>query len=78
MMPCQLLHRINPEQNMARFYQVEVTPDLFGEIVLERRWGRIGGNGQCRMSSYPSIPLAEAAASGLIRAKIGRGYRVAA
>ena len=28
MMPCQLLHRINPEQNMARFYRVEVTPDL--------------------------------------------------
>lgn len=73
-MSCQLLHRVDPDLNMARFYRIEVLPDLFGEIIVERRWGRIGGRGQCRAASYPSIPLAEAAASGLVRAKERRGY----
>ena len=74
-MSCQLLHRIDPDLNMARFYRVEVSPDLFGAVIVERRWGRIGGRGQYRAASYPSIPLAEAAASALLRAKGRRGYR---
>lgn len=62
-MSCQLLHRVDPDLNMARFYRVEVLPDLFGEIVVERRWGRIGGRGQSHSASYRSTSLAEAAAS---------------
>ena len=77
-MSCQLLHRVDPDLNMARFYRVEVLPDLFGEVIVERRWGRIGGRGQCQSASYRSTSLAEAAASNLIRAKERRGYRVAA
>jgi len=77
-MSCQLLHRVDPDLNMARFYRVEVLPDLFGDIIVERRWGRIGGRGQCRAASYPSLPLAEAAAAGLVRVKERRGYSVAA
>lgn len=74
-MSCQLLYRVDRDLNMARFYRVEVLPDLFGEIVVERRWGRIGGRGQCRASSYATTSLAEAAASRLIGAKERRGYR---
>ena len=77
-MSCQLLHRVDPDQNMARFYRVELLPDLFGEIVVERRWGRFGGRGQSLAASYSTIPLAEAAAFGLIRVKERRGYKVAA
>lgn len=77
-MSCQLLHRIDPDQNMARFYRVEVLPDLFGHIIVERRWGRIGGKGQCRVASYASMSSAEAAAAHLIRAKERRGYRATA
>ncbi len=77
-MSCYLLHRVDLDLNMARFYRVEVLPDLFGEVILERRWGRIGGRGQFRAASYPSILLAEAVASRLIGAKERRGYRVAA
>ena len=39
------LRRIDPEQNMARFYALEVERDLIGRIVLARRWGRIGTGG---------------------------------
>lgn len=74
-MSCHLLHRVDPDLNMARYYRVEVLPDLFGEIIVERRWGRIGGRGQCRAASYATINLAEAAASRLIGAKERRGYR---
>lgn len=75
-MSCQLLHRVDPDLNMARFYRIEVLPDLFGAIIVERRWGRIGGRGQCRAASYPSTSLAETAACELVRAKVRRGYRV--
>ena len=74
-MSCQLLFRVDPDLNMARFYRVEVLPDLFGEIIVERCWGRIGCAGQCKAASYPSSSLAEAAASRLISAKERRGYR---
>ena len=74
-MSCQLLHRIDPDQSMARFYRVETLPDLFGDFIVERRWGRIGSRGQYRAASYHSTFLAEAAASDLVRAKERRGYR---
>lgn len=77
-MSCYVLHRVDPDLNMARFYRLEVLPDLFGEIIVERRWGRIGGRGQFRVASYPSLQLAEAAVSGLVHAKQGCGYRPAA
>ena len=75
-MSCQLLHRIDPDQNMARFYRVETLPDLFGDFIVERRWGRIGGRGQYRAASYHSTALAEAAAADFVRAKERRGYGV--
>ena len=39
---------------------------------------KLGGKGQSRTAAYPSVPLAEAAALGLIRAKRRRGYEQAA
>lgn len=76
-MTCLLLHRIDPDLNMARFYRVEVTLDLFGQVIVERRWGRIGSRGQHRLASYPSTSSAEAAASNLVRVKERRGYKPA-
>ena len=40
------LHRIDPTHNMARFYVLDVQPDLFGCILLVKAWGRIGGRGR--------------------------------
>ncbi len=76
-MSCQLLHRIDPDLNMARFYRVELIHDLFGQVIVERRWGRIGSQGQHRSASYPSTSSAEGEASALVRAKERRGYRAA-
>lgn len=76
-MSCRLLHRIDPDHNMARFYRVEVTPDLFGQVIVERSWGRIGCRGQYRRASYSSTSFAEQAAYVLVRAKERRGYKAA-
>jgi WGR domain len=48
-----VLHRIEPEKNMARFYRLDVQPDLFGWWSFIREWGRIGRPGQVRAISYP-------------------------
>jgi predicted DNA-binding WGR domain protein len=41
-----VLHRIEPDQDVAQFYSLMVERDLFGTIGLVRNWGRIGTNGQ--------------------------------
>lgn len=47
------LTRIRPELNERRFYQIEIMADLFGAVVLARRWGRIGRS--CRMRLEPGV-----------------------
>ena len=37
-----LLTRIEPEENVHRYYALQITPDLFGGYALARSWGRIG------------------------------------
>jgi hypothetical protein len=40
------LRRIDPAKNMARFYSLEVERDLFGRIVLVRRWAASAQQGR--------------------------------
>jgi len=52
-LPCRLhLRAINPERNVAREYQLDVQPDLFGHWIVALHWGRIGTRGQCRTFSF--------------------------
>ena len=44
-MSAVILRRIDAAQNMARFYLLDVQPDLFGGWSLIREWGRIGRAG---------------------------------
>ncbi|WP_349322732.1 WGR domain-containing protein [Asticcacaulis sp. MM231] len=34
--------RGGPKKNMARWYEIDVKPTLFGEFTIERHWGRVG------------------------------------
>ena len=47
-----VLHRIDPEQGIRRFYSFMVERDLFGTVRLVRNWGRIGTNGQELVEVY--------------------------
>ncbi len=49
-----VLRRLEPERNVARFYALLIERDLFGHVVLVRRWGRIGTRGRERADPHGS------------------------
>ena len=69
------LRRIDPAQNMRRFYSLSVQPTLFGGASLIRDWGRIGTRGQTMMETFDTADDADLAFDRLDRSKRRRGYR---
>lgn len=53
------LTRIDPPNNVHRFYRMEIMPGLFGEWSLIREWGRIGQPGQVRVDWYETEAAAK-------------------
>ena len=47
-----VLRRVEPEQNVARFYALMIEHDLFGRVILVRHWGRIGSKGRERAAVH--------------------------
>ncbi len=70
------LERCDSARNMARFYALSLEPSLFGEIVLVRRWGRIGAPGRSRLEVFADERAAVTAMMALLRQKRARGYAV--
>ena len=69
-----VLRRVDPTRNMARFYRLDVQPDLFGGWSLIREWGRIGQSGHVRVVAFRSAGEACDALRRQNRAKERRGY----
>lgn len=69
-----ILRRVDPARNMARFYLMDVQPDLFGGWSFIREWGRIGRSGTVRALPCPTETEARAALERQRRAKERRGY----
>ena len=70
------LQRIDPCQNMFRFYATALQPNLFGGHSLIRTWGRIGTVGTTKIELFSSNEEAESARNHLVRTKISRGYQL--
>jgi predicted DNA-binding WGR domain protein len=70
-----VLHRIDPDRGVARFYSLMVERDLFGTIRLVRNWGRIGTNGQELVEVFADELEAGEALEAIARVKRRRGYR---
>lgn len=68
------LHRIDPAHNMARFYALDVQPDLFGCILLVKAWGRIGTHGRVVQEMHLTEAQARAALQRQAERKRRRGY----
>ncbi len=68
------LTRIDPAQNMRRFYRLALQPDLFGGCTLIREWGRIGRGGQMKQEAFPNEGQAVDALIDMQRRKARRGY----
>lgn len=74
--PYQLyVERKDRARNMARFYSLSIDANLFGELSLTRRWGRIGTKGQVMIHHFEREKDAVALFLDLIRQKRARGYR---
>ena len=71
------LTRTDHARRMARFYVLDVQPDLFGAWCFIREWGRIGRPGQLRHVPYPTEDEAKEALARQRRSKERRGYRSA-
>jgi predicted DNA-binding WGR domain protein len=70
-----VLHKVDPDRGVARFYSLMVERDLFGTIRLVRNWGRIGTNGQELVEVFATEIEAGEALEALARVKRRRGYR---
>ncbi len=69
------LRRVDPSQNMRRFYSLSIQPTLFGGASLVREWGRIGTRGQSMNETFDERDEADDALTRLERTKRRRGYR---
>lgn len=69
------LRRIDPTQNMRRFYTLEIQPTLFGGASVIRNWGRIGTNGQSMVETFDTTEDAIRSSTRLERSKLRRGYQ---
>lgn len=69
------LVRCDPSRNMARFYRLELCQTLFGEVVLVRRWGRIGTRGRVFQSVMESQTDGERSLQYWHQKKSRGGYR---
>lgn len=43
---------LDPARNICRRYAIVASVDLFGMIVVETRWGRVGAAGQARRHAF--------------------------
>lgn len=66
--------RFDADTNMDRFYSVQLTQSLFGEVGVERQWGRRRTYGRRRLDWYGDKREAKLALLDLVRAKLSRGY----
>ena len=73
-MPVVYMERSDHTRNLARFYQVEIQPTLFGGWAMICRWGRIGTYGRAQQEWFPSLPEAKAAQARSVARKLRRGY----
>ena len=71
------LLRIDPSRNMARFYELALEDGLFGEVLITRRWGRLGTHGRSKTQFANSEIEGLEILLALLRAKRCRGYRPA-
>jgi predicted DNA-binding WGR domain protein len=76
-MPCleaAELVKVSPAERQARFYRLEIWPDLFGGFSLAREWGRIGQPGRLQILPFAEIDAARKAFARIVSSKQRRGY----
>ena len=72
-----VLHRIDPDENMDRWYLVTIQATLFDPIAVICQYGsRHRAWQQTRVIPVANAAEAEELAAKIVKAKVGRGYEV--
>nr|AEI89674.1 hypothetical conserved protein [Sinorhizobium fredii GR64] len=69
------VERSDASKNMARYYAMSIESNLFGDVCLLRKWGRIGSKGQMMVHHFGREEEAVRLFLDLLRQKRKRGYR---
>ncbi|MGR9200170.1 WGR domain-containing protein [Rhizobium leguminosarum] len=69
------VERSDASRNMARYCAMSIEPNLFGDICLLRKLGRIGAKGQKVVHHFGREEEAVLLFLDLLRQKRKRGYR---
>jgi predicted DNA-binding WGR domain protein len=69
------LERHDPDKNLHRFYQLFITPGIFGDWSLVKEWGRAGSPGTVRKDWFDTEMEAQIAGQKLCAEKQKKGYR---
>ncbi len=68
------LERVEPEQNVFRYYVLSVEPTLFDDVSLVREWGRIGTRGRRIVQFCPDAATTRVELGVWLARKRRRGY----
>jgi predicted DNA-binding WGR domain protein len=70
------LEAVSRSRNIARRYAIEASRDLFGVVIIEYGWGRIGTRGQSRIISFGRDDEAERFVRRLLVRRAGAKRRI--
>ncbi|MDJ0276758.1 WGR domain-containing protein [Sphingomonas sp. 2R-10] len=74
--PIELVAR-NPARRIHRRWRVAAMRDLFGTLLIETQWGRIGSSGQRLVRAFADEAAAHAYVRALLRRRAGAVRRIA-
>ena len=72
----------NPARNIHRRYGISASVDLFGAVIVETRWGRVGAAGQRKARSFPHRLEADRYVRAILarrntaESRLGAAYRI--
>lgn len=67
---------IDPARNIRRRWSVTATRDLFGHVMVETRWGRIGARGRSLVRSFVDEAQAARHVAALLARRAGAVRRI--
>ena len=70
------LEAVDYSRNIARRYAIALSQDLFGRVIVEFSWGRIGTKGQGRTVSFEVHRDADKFVDQLLRRRAGAPKRI--
>lgn len=75
--PRVLFRKIDPEQNMKRYYSITLTRIFFDEWCIVCNWGRLGNKGQVRQYTFEDKRGAQILVDRLVKKRYARAYSIA-